>query len=144
MIEPPVYDENEPPYTYIKKVNEYIASLKRDKYKKILGFVNTLTEKYEKKYKSLCDFKNITYLTDNEHNKKILEDHGKVLAKDLSVVFDFDDITEESIYDFIDDILSSIDYSLIKKTFGNKIYYSIDNTPKTNKSNKSNKNKVMV
>ncbi len=137
---PPVYDENEPPYVYLKKLNEYVASLDRERYKEILCFLNKLTEGYGKKYKSLCDFKNIpsTLLTNMAYNKKIISTHGEETAKKLKIKFNFDDIDNLCIYDFISALLKPINYSLVKKTFNDKTYYSIDNAPKKYSSSSKN------
>lgn len=128
-MNPPVYDENEPPYVYVKKVEEYLASLKSEKYKHVIKFVNKLAIGYDKKYKGLCDFKNVTYMTDHIHNKKTLKEDGPRTAKKLNIDFDFDKITKNSVFDFLIAITKTIGYSVIKKEIGDKQSYTIINKP---------------
>lgn len=131
-MEPPVYDDNEPPYVYIKKMEEYDRSLRREPYTHIKTFINKLGEGYEKKYNSLTEFKNISYLSDHTYNKKTLKTLGPKIAKSLKIEYDFSDLDNESIYEFINVMAKTIYYSLVKKTIGTKIYYSL-----LNSSNKS-------
>lgn len=132
-MEPPKYDENEPPYVYIKKVEEYLSSLKKEKYTKVMTFVNKLGEQYNKRFKSLCDFKNVSYMTDHSINKKILKEDGKKVAKKLNIEFDFDNLTKTSLFDFLALLTKTINYSIVKKVLPEKTTYTIiDKPPKTN------------
>jgi len=136
-MNPPVYDDDEPPYMYIKKVEEYLSSLKKNKYMHSLDFINKLCAKYDKKYKSLCDFKNVSYLVDNSHNKKILKLHGQKTAKNLNIDFDFDELHKNSIFEFISIIVGTVGYSLINKEIDDKWYHTIIDKPPIFRKKKS-------
>ena len=59
-MEPPIFDENESLNQYLRKVKKYEAWLLKDKYNRILDFLNlilNLDSKY--KLKSILEFKNI-------------------------------------------------------------------------------------
>ena len=133
-MNPPVYDESEPPYMYIKKVEEYLASLKKTKYKIVMKFVNKLADGYDKKFKSLCDFKNVSYMTDHTHNKKVLKEEGITAAKLLNIEFDFNDLKKSSVFDFLTTITRAIDYSVVKKVYTDKTSYTIINKPPKSKT----------
>ena len=122
----PVYDDKEPPYVFIKKLEEYTASLMKEKFKQILLFVNKLA-KDNKTYKALGDFKNVskTFFSDNVHNEKILKTIGPNVIKILNIKFDLENINNNSIYEFLELIINEIKYSLIKKTINNNTYYTI-------------------
>lgn len=120
----PVYNDDEPAYMYLKKIEEYNIFLKKDEYISILDFVNKLGNS---NLKSLCDFKNITLNTDYENNNKILLEYGKILIDKLKLDFDFDNLHDSSIIDFIEIILNKINYSIEKKKKKDIIYYSIVN-----------------
>jgi len=133
-MNPPVYDESEPPYAYIKKLEEYLASLKKTKYKIVMKFVNKLADGYDKKFKSLCDFKNVSYMTDHSHNKKVLKEEGVTAAKLLNIEFDFNNLTKSSVFEFLTAMTKTIDYSVVKKVYTEKTSYTIINKPPRSKS----------
>lgn len=151
MIKPPMYDEqnkeeNETPYMYMKRVEEYFRNLKKNEYKCILDFINNIDcyvicpstkEQKQIKYKSLCEFKNVVFGA----NKNILRERGPIIAKNLKIEFDFEKITKNSIFDFLKIILQKIGYSLVFKNHDENTYYTIiGQPPKYTKPKKKSEN----
>ena len=134
-MEPPKYDGKESINKYMRKVEEYRLKLLEDKYSLILEFINDLMQAPEQdRLKSLSDFTNISediILRDLKHNRQILRKYGNLIIEKLNVKFDVDEETNSDeiedyyIFYFLSKVLSSIDYRLVKNTFGEKISYSI-------------------
>lgn len=127
-MEPPVYNDNEPVYIYLKKIEEYNKFLKKEKYTIILDFINNLTKK---KYRALCDFKNVTTSDLKSENdlKKYFKLKGEKIGKKLNIIFDFKkkELELNDIITFINKMVKSINFAFSTKTIDKKPYYTIYN-----------------
>jgi hypothetical protein len=144
-MEPPVFDINEPAYAYVKKLEMYLNNMKRDKYIHALNFMNKLVKAYGKsKLKALSDFKDVTYITNDEINHEVLTEYGAKTASLLKITFDFDEdeLDETSLYTFLNLMLRSVEYRCDKRMIDNKTYYTIVNRPCKPSSVKNKKTKA--
>jgi len=127
MTGPPIFDNTETPYMYMKRVNEYLRNLKLHDYKCIMNFVNEIDCIPNIKYKSLCEFKGVVFGA----NKNIVRKYGPQILKDLNLEgkFDFDKVNKNSISVFLSLVLEKIGYSLISKKTNEQVCYTIINHP---------------
>jgi len=128
----PEYDGSESLTKYLCRMNDLRMEMNTHKYDKILEFMNLWLEKYKIKLKSLTDFKKIketTILSDEVHNKKILDKYydsvysyldigNNNYDSDNSSTDEYDKLEREyniknNILSFIKEILTSINYTLI-------------------------------
>jgi len=128
----PEYDGSESLTKYLCKIKDLRVQMNTHKYDKILEFMNLWLEKYKIKLKSLTDFKKIKeslLLSDETHNKKILDKYYESLYSYLDIGNSFYDSDNSStdeydklereyniknnILSFIKEILTTIDYTLI-------------------------------
>jgi hypothetical protein len=122
-MEIPVYDRNDEPNAYFKKINKYLIDKKKDNYIIILNFINNWMKKYNKNIKILTEFTMFASydMNDYTYNKQYLKDNIKNI--ELALNTDFNNIT--CIFIFIGKLLNIINYNLKKKLINNIIYYSI-------------------
>jgi hypothetical protein len=139
----PVYDENESPFVFIQKCESFANELKKYKYDIIIKFINNITESHNITFKSLTDFKNISYL-DNIQNNKIIKLTGKKIIKSLNVTFNFDNLHNDSLIEFLNVLLDTIQYSLIVKNINEKTYLTIIPYPSKIKKNKIENKEVKL
>ena len=128
----PEYDGSESLTKYLSRMKDFRFKLNSHKYEKILEFLNTWLKKYNINLKSLTDFKKVSeklLLSDELHNKKILDKYYTSLSNDLEINnenCDSDNLSSEeyekleknynmrnNILIFLKEILTTIDYTLI-------------------------------
>ena len=131
----PIYDSTKSYSAYLNEFARYEMEIKKEKYNKILDFLNDVVKPVGLSYKTLSDFKNIseTRITVNEeHNIKIIEKHKKILFESLKITKEFttdsdEDYEEDTILRFFKLILRKIDFKvLIRKTDG-RVFWSFVN-----------------
>ncbi len=123
-ILPPKYDGKESMPQFERRIEKYLAEINKNKYDKLLDFLNLWLKMTEKKFMSLTDIKNIPeklLLGDAKHNRNILRRHGQ----DLMILFgidttiddetDSDDINDNYITDFVKKILNAFGYTMITR-----------------------------
>lgn len=148
----PIYNGNETPIEFMKKINAYENNIKKEKYEIVLQFINTWLYKYNKNITSLLKFKKISediILSDEKYNKMIVNKNIDIVQK-LGILFDdnddesdkesvtcsnkeeekedddsIDKIKEETIIIFTRKILKAIGYNFTYKIINDKRYYSI-------------------
>lgn len=130
-MEVPVYNAGESINKYIQRVEKYKAYIIRDKYNVILEFVN---EWLNTTYSSLAQFKNINetaLLKNDKHNRAVVRKYSDIFEKKFNTELSVDDETcSEEINDryiiyLLMKMLHLIEYSLNKKEFNKKTYYTI-------------------
>jgi hypothetical protein len=134
-MEIPKFDPSKPTYIYIEQMKKYCKYLDMNNYIIIKNFLNILGEIDNKKYDCLTDFTKINYLNDTEKNKNILLEYGIDTAKSLNVEFDFENINDDSMFNFLEKILITINYYIVNKINNKKenCYYITNRKPKRNK-----------
>jgi len=128
MMEIP--NENTSFHEYVRYMKKYINKLQKNKYTLILKFINKYFEKYNINFKSLLCFKKISnnYFTNEQHNTEIMQLYADTISKSLNISYNEEINLEETIINFIKNMLSKIQYKLIKKTINNKLFYYIITT----------------
>ena len=113
-LQVPKYNENESIAKYKTRVEKYKMELAKNKYQLILNFINDWLEYDDRcKIKSLTEFKNISKsesLSNNKHNKKIIEKYSESINNVFGINYKNPDI----IY-LLTRMLSSINYKLYSK-----------------------------
>jgi len=138
----PEYDGTESLTKYLSKIKMLHIEINKHKYDKILEFMNIWLDKYKIKLGSLTEFKRVSekiLLSDPEHNKKILNKYYSSIRSyldiesanynsDNSSTDSFDKLEREyliknNILNFIKEILTTINYTLILyKAKGDNFY----------------------
>ena len=127
-IEAPVYDPKgkETINQYIRRVEKYQTIILKEKYDKVLLFVN---EWLTTDYNSLSEFKNLeeSFLLKKE-KKSIVDKYYKIFSQEFGLNPDpnnEDEEKERNIINFLIKLLDYINYKLIKRTYNDKFFYSI-------------------
>jgi len=130
-MEVPVYNGKESINKYMQRVEKYKSYFIKDKYDIILKFIN---EWLNTTHDSLAKFKNInetTLLKNNKHNRDIVRKYCDVFQKKFNVDLSIDEetsseeINDKYIIYLLMKMLNLIEYSLTKKEFNKKTYYTI-------------------
>lgn len=133
------FNESDDAHTMKQNLDAFLLSLKKNKYKLILKFMNDL---FEKDNKSLRDFKNMTISqlsSDDVYNT--IENYEDEIKQTLRITIKIDDDTnlKQYVFDLIKNMVKSIDYSLLRVDKGDKHYYTIIDKPfKSTRQLKSN------
>lgn len=139
MSKPPEYDGKESFSQYMRKFNEYMVSLEKDKYDIILEFINEWISPLKLKFKKLTDFKNMEVdklIKDEKHCHKLLRKYTKIFSEKFKVNTSIDEETESDdikthyIIYFATKILKLINFSLVSKVIKDSTYYYIKNNKK--------------
>jgi hypothetical protein len=110
MLEPPIYDENEPIYKFKRRWDLYIENKNnKAKYDNILIFINTI---FKSEYKNLLSIKEIYEMPNLKQINKI--------AKKMNYT-----VNCNNPIDIINSILNTIDYSISSSNKDGKIIYHI-------------------
>lgn len=123
----PEYNKNEPSYVYFNKLRDFEYSLKREKYEIVFNFIKEITDILNIKIKSLTDFKHVL-IKDLIKNKKIIHlinSKYKEITNSLSISYDVDKDESINIHNFLNKILYSVGYKLMKKTIDEQKFYFI-------------------
>lgn len=132
----PIYDDNETISEYVARVDLYLHEFKKEKYEKILNFVNAWLEPLNKKITALTEFKNLSekkLFKNTKHNRKVLKTNAENLKAQLFIKTSIDDetdsdeINDQHILRFTMKLLNTIDYSIISVKHDDEILYSIKN-----------------
>ncbi len=122
----PVLQKGEPFYKYYNRLNEYYLTLRYDKRKKILQFVNEwmfgLTK--SKYYNKLTDFQNVFYRTlpNDNVSKEYFKEHFVTFNNefDLELEYDEDLFTTYNVMYFIKLMLMKVNGNIKKEIFDYK------------------------
>lgn len=134
----PIYDGKLCMTDYLDKVKEYEILIQKDKYNKILNFINEICESKEN---SLTQIQPISLdkFTNSLNNKKIIKKYcnelTQILYIDANEIMKFADesyIIDDNDGEFftislIKKLLNTIDYSLMTKYVNDKLFYIIRN-----------------
>lgn len=130
----PIFDGKESITQFKRRMEKYIIQFEKEKYSKILDFVNDWLSIHKIKLSALSDFKKISktkLLKDLKHNRDILRKYTTDLTMQLKIKSSIEDDTEsDEIHDeyiiyFVTKLLSCIDYSFSSRIINNETYYTI-------------------
>ena len=135
-ISVPKYDGTMSITKYLKLVDAFTIELKKERYNLLLAFVNDWLklDDDDVKLTSLSDFKNMeesVILKDKKHNNAVLRKYRDQIVEKLNPNFDIDDETDSDdikdkyIIYFMSKSLVSIDFSMVSRTYGKKVVYTI-------------------
>lgn len=117
---------------YLRRAQEFKMNIQKDDYDTILDFLNDILDlKGKYRIKSLIDFKKIKHddlLLDHEKNKTTLKEYSPKFKKYLDYELSDDTINkmkEEYLLYIIKDLVSKINYKLVKRKYDSGYYYSI-------------------
>jgi len=125
-IDFPVFDDNETCAQYIKRLELYEINKNKNKYGIILNFLNDCMNNYNRKYKSITEFKNISYKYIYYNQKKfniIMDKYVNLIVSVFKI--NLQEFENTNFLLFLKRILLEINYNLVSKTINNEIYYSI-------------------
>ena len=138
----PIFNENEPLYIYLDKMDEYRRKINKSKYDIVLKFMNEFTSQSAKSLSQIKPFNKNKIIECNNYIIEILKLHDEVIYQtfnvklidyiDLSLYDDnFDEIFDtnfDSIIKYIKIILWKIDYKITASRDGQiyKINYHDD------------------
>ena len=123
------FNESDSAHTMMQNLDAYILSIKKDKYKLILDFMNDL---FDKNHTTLKKFVNMSYAQlDNDVITNTIEKHKENIKKKLRVEVKIDDKSnlKQYVFKLIKDMLKVIDYKLTKTEKYDKYYYTILDKP---------------
>jgi hypothetical protein len=118
---------SDPPHIMREKIEKALAETKRDKYNFILEFLNEI---FNKECKSLLEFKNVNFndITKNtEHLKNVYIDNKDTINEKFGIEIQCNDVTIKTFTSLISKLAKKIDYSVVKKTYGEKVLCTIKN-----------------
>ena len=126
-MEFPVYDGTEHHSEYIEKLELYLKNKNNEKYEIIFNFIKEWLKDTKIELKSLNNFKNINknLLPSNETSNEILNKYSEDIITKLDIKNK--SINTKNIYDFLNNILSSINYKLNTTTNNDNVKLSIIN-----------------
>ena len=125
-LDPPIYDGKESINKYMKRVEIFKNKIVIDKYNIILEFINVWLGV---QYTSLSDFKNIyepNLIKKKAHNISIIKKYSDIFKSkfDIGICDDFEK-NDKYIILLLMRVLKNINYTLLKKTYGTNIAYTI-------------------
>jgi hypothetical protein len=118
---------SDPPHIMREKIEMAIVEAKRDKYNFVLSFLN---EALKKEYKSLLEFKNMNFndiSKNTEHLKNVYHDNKDIIKEKFGIEIQCNDVAIKTFTTLVSKLAKKIDYSVVKKTFGEKILCTIKN-----------------
>jgi len=121
---------NEPAYMVMKKMENMMNDLKKDKYVAILNIMNDI---FSAKNTTLLNFKNINFdkfnMDDIDRIKEIINKQKHILDKytKIDVAYDDKKSVNENIEKIVYKLLKSINYYLGKRKTNNKTIYFVSN-----------------
>jgi hypothetical protein len=123
----PKMEKNEPFYKYLNRLNDYYVSLRYDKRKKILQFINEwmfgLTK--SKYYKNLTDFKDVLYrdLPNDKISKEYLKEHFEKYNSEFDLDLEYDEelFTTYNVMYFIKLMLIKVNGNIKKEIIDHEI-----------------------